>query len=146
MEKDFYFEQQNELHEALSELSKTNPNLAAAMKDDLKSVDEESNNILMVGTNGDVAVTIIHVPRSAIYNKRGPILLPTTDKHRVVAAVSREAIEEWMERPENQAIDPLIMDSKWEMFLQGLFEEAVAMNEKTPHPVFRDIDPLIEEF
>lgn len=130
---------------ALEELSKIDVHLAKAMKDELRGVYDDDNNVLMIGTNGEVTVTIIHVPASALDGKRGPVLLPTTDSVRIVAAVSRESISQWLEKKEKEIVDPLIMESAWSGLLQRLYDRVLLINSHKPHKLIDDIDPRSTE-
>jgi len=145
MDEQFEFDDEENLQSALDDLGKIDVGLAKAMKDELKGVKEGDNNILMIGTNGEVTVTIIHVPASALNNKKGPILLPTTDPIRIVAAVSRESLAEWMEKKEKEIIDPLVLESAWGGMLQRLYDRTLMLNDNRPHLLIDDIDPLKEE-
>lgn len=140
MEAQFEFEDEN-LGLALEELAKIDVHLAKAMKDELRGVYDDDNNVLMIGTNGEVTVTILHVPSSALNNKKGPILLPTTDPVRIVAAVSRESLAEWLEKKEKEVVDPLLMESAWGGMLQRLYDRVLLLNENKPHLLIDDIDP-----
>ena len=145
MDEEFRLDDEENLYEALEELGKIDPVVAKAMKDELKGVKEDGSNVLMIGTNGEVTVTIIHVPSSALNNKKGPILLPTADPVRIVAAVSREHLAEWLEDKERETMDPLIIESAWSGMLQRLYDRTLMLNDNRPHVVIDDINPLKEE-
>jgi hypothetical protein len=145
MDEEFKLDDEENLYEALEELGKIDPSIAKAMKDELKGAQEDDNNILMIGTNGEVTVTIIHVPSSALNNKKGPILLPTADPVRIVAAVSRESLAEWLKKKEKEIIDPLMIESAWSGMLQRLYDRTIILNDNRPHLLIDDINPLKEE-
>lgn len=54
--------------------------------------DDSYSNVLVVGTDGDLRIVIVHVAEALIGYEEGPVLLPSADPQRVFAAVSRETV------------------------------------------------------
>jgi hypothetical protein len=98
--KNFNFEQSQELMDELNEFEGVSPELTKNMQAELTQALRGSENILVVGTEGERTITIIIAPR-AVIGSRGPELIPTTDKIRVVSMVSKEFVEKCALRCQN---------------------------------------------
>lgn len=127
------------LEDALEQLEIINKDLADIMRDDLQeAMDDKDHTVVMVGTNGDVAVTIIHVPKSALNGRIGPVILPSTNRHRVTAAISQEMVYKKIADCERM-IDPLLAQQAWEMFLEKQFERVIKKLEIEGIQVISDV-------
>jgi DNA-binding protein YbaB len=81
------------LTSAIKALKEQNPQVAANVVDEMLEATREGNNIVLVGTDGGKTVTIMHVDKSLINNQDGPVLFPTADPNRALAAVSSQMLE-----------------------------------------------------
>ena len=90
--KNFNFEQGEELMDELNDFEGISPELAKNMQAELTQALRGSENILVVGTEGERTITIVIAPR-AVVGSKGPALIPTADKGRIVSMVSKEFVE-----------------------------------------------------
>lgn len=123
-----------ELSRALEELYSINQELGIRMKEELDAAARGEENILLVGTNGDFTVTILHVDPEFINHSREIVLLPTSSSVSILAAVSRDFIEDQVRLCEamEQDGEGKIADELWDMLMGDLMEEAVAAHLKNP--------------
>ena len=98
--KNFNFEQSEELMDELNEFEGVSPELTKNMQAELTQALRGSENILVVGTEGERTITIVIAPR-AVVGRSGPALIPSADKIRVVSMVSKEFVEECALRCQN---------------------------------------------
>lgn len=127
-------EMNNQLSKALEELYSINQELGIRMKEELEAAARGEENILLVGTNGDFTVTILHVDPEFVNNSRELMLLPTSSSVSILAAVSREFIEDQVNLCEAMEADGEgeLADDLWDKFMGDLMEEAVAAHLKNP--------------
>ena len=71
-----------------------NPELIEEVMEKIAETSEEVHNIIFVFTDNDVAVTGVHVPRSALNGEDGPVIFKNSKENSLTAAFSREYIEE----------------------------------------------------
>jgi hypothetical protein len=123
--KNFGFEQGEELMNELNDFEGISPELARNMQAELTQALRGSESILVVGTEGERTITIILAPR-AVVGSRGPVLVPTSDKGRIVSMVSREFVEKCSVVCENME-DQDGAQEKWEKLLEFFFEKTVEL-------------------
>ena len=119
---------------AMEKVYDKNPALAKSLSEELKSVTDNTENILMVGTDGEYAVTIIWVPNGVLGKGETMMLLPSADKISILAAVSVEYIEKQnllCKTLEDAGLEELA-DEMWERLMNNLLTKAVAMHEADP--------------
>jgi len=123
--KNFNFEQSEELMKELSDLGEITPELSRNMQAELNQALRDSENILVVGTEGERTVTIVTAPRE-IVGKRGPVLIPTADKGRVVSMVAKEFVEKCALVCQEME-DQDGAQEKWEQLLEFFFEKTIEL-------------------
>ena len=128
------------LSRALEELYEINQELGIRMKEELDAAARGEENILLVGTNGDYTVTILHVDPEFVDGARDVVLLPTSSSVSILAAVSREYIEEKIRMCEAMEMDGegVMADQMWDDFMGDLMERAVALYQQQGPKVFGD--------
>lgn len=122
---------------AMEKVYDKNPVLAKHLSEELKSVSENTENILMVGTDGQYSVTIIYVPKSVMDKDETMMLLPSANEVSVLAAVSTEYIEKQnllCKTLEEAGLEEMA-DEMWERLMNNLLTKAVAMHEKNPQVI-----------
>ena len=123
--KNFNFEQGEELMDELNNFEGISPELAKNMQAELTQALRGSENILVVGTEGERTITIVIAPR-AVVGKRGPVLIPTADKGRIVSMVAKEFIEKCALVCQNME-DEDGAQEKWEQLLEFFFEKTLKL-------------------
>lgn len=137
-EPDDFFAENSEgnemLSQALEELYEQNQEVAIRMKEELDAAARGEENILLVGTDGDFTVTILHVDPEFLDGKREIILLPTSSSVSILAAVSRDFIEEKIRMCEamEQDGDGALADQLWDDFMGELMASALEQHKKNP--------------
>jgi hypothetical protein len=125
--KNFNFEEGEELMNELNGFEGVTPELARDMQAELSSALSAPENVLVVGTEGTKTITIITAPRAVIGNK-GPVLVPTADKNRILSMVSKEFVEKcalFCQEMEDQDG----AQDKWEKLLETFFEKTIELAE-----------------
>jgi hypothetical protein len=130
--KNFNFEQSQELMDELNEFEGVSPELTKNMQAELTQALRGSENILVVGTEGERTITIIIAPR-AVIGSRGPELIPTTDKIRVVSMVSKEFVEKCALRCQNME-DQDEAQEKWDQLLKFFFDKTLELVDNSSGP------------
>jgi hypothetical protein len=130
--KNFNFEQSKELMDELNEFEGVSPELTKNMQAELTQALRGSENILVVGTEGERTITIIIAPR-AVIGSRGPELIPTTDKIRVVSMVSKEFVEKCALRCQNME-DQDEAQEKWDQLLKFFFDKTLELVDNSGGP------------
>jgi hypothetical protein len=132
------FSETPEAHEmlmhAMEVLYSHNQELALRMKEELDAAARGEENILLVGTDGDFTVTILHVDPEFTGGKNKIILLPTSSSVSILAAVDRDFIEEKIRMCEiiEDGGDGASADQIWDDFMSDLMAEVVQMHKKNP--------------
>lgn len=119
-----------ELTNKLMTISKLDPELAKHVISELSSTQDPSLHIVLVGTDGDFAVTIIHVDRAALGGEDGPVLFPTADGKTIFAAVSRELIDEKFQICEN--LPKELADHEWEDIMEQMMAKVIQLHRENP--------------
>ena len=130
--KNFNFEQSKELMDELNEFEGISPELTKNMQAELTQALRGSENILVVGTEGERTITIVIAPR-AVVGSRGPALIPTTDKIRVVSMVSKEFVEECALACQNME-DQDEAQEKWDQLLKFFFDKTLELVDNSSAP------------
>jgi hypothetical protein len=130
--KNFNFEQSKELMDELNEFEGVSPELTKNMQAELTQALRGSENILVVGTEGERTITIIIAPR-AVIGSRGPELIPTTDKIRVVSMVSKEFVEKCALTCQNME-DQDEAQEKWDQLLKFFFDKTLELVDNSSGP------------
>lgn len=116
----------------LNEFEGVSPELTKNMQAELTQALRGSENILVVGTEGERTITIIIAPR-AVIGSRGPELIPTTDKIRVVSMVSKEFVEKCALRCQNME-DQDEAQEKWDQLLKFFFDKTLELVDNSSGP------------
>ena len=130
--KNFNFEQSEELMDELNEFEGISPELTKNMQAELTQALRGSENILVVGTEGERTITIVIAPR-AVVGSRGPALIPTTDKIRVVSMVSKEFVEKCALTCQNME-DQDEAQEKWDQLLKFFFDKTLELVDNSSAP------------
>ena len=130
--KNFNFEQSKELMDELNEFEGVSPELTKNMQAELTQALRGSENILVVGTEGERTITIVIAPR-AVVGSRGPALIPTTDKIRVVSMVSKEFVEKCALTCQNME-DQDEAQEKWDQLLKFFFDNTLELVDNSSAP------------
>jgi hypothetical protein len=126
----FGFEDGENLLDELNSGDGVSPDLLHDIYDEKSIARRNPEGVLLVGTEGTKAITIILAPQSVV-NGIGPVLLPTLDPNRVVAMVSREFIQANAvdcNSEENQEL----AQQDWDKLLDKLFNATVDIALHSP--------------
>jgi hypothetical protein len=122
------------------------PELIEEVMEKIAETSEEVHNIIFVFTDNDVAVTGVHVPRSALNGEDGPVIFKNSKENSLTAAFSREYIEERIQRAddvgERAGLGSVIADQVWISELEKIVEEVRIKIANTPP---RSWDELLKE-
>lgn len=123
------------LNGAMGELYGSNPELAVRVHEELNAAATGEENILLVGTDGQYSITILHVDPDFIPESQRIVLLPSSSDIAILAAVSRKFIEENILRCEmhEDVSSKSEADEMWDTFMGSLLKEAVELHEKNPN-------------
>lgn len=121
--------------EALEELRSINPELAEKLVDELQiAASGVESNILLVGTDGEYTVTILHVDPAVIGDNEDLVIFPSAYEFGIVAAISREVLEERVSQCE--ALDGQgeagLAERLWEEFMDELMHDSIAKYKENP--------------
>lgn len=119
--------------------------IANEMATQLLETTKNSHNIIFVFTEGEYAVTAIHVPRESLNGQDGPVLMPGSSEKSVIAAFSAEFMREKIKNVdliEEGTGLPGVADSAWVSELEKLVE--VVKLELAANPP-TNWDSLLEE-
>jgi hypothetical protein len=111
--------------------SNLSPDIASAMMESLEETKVDGPHpVIFVSTNGEHAIKAIHVPASAINGFNGPVLFPSANPLTIIAAFSKEYIEEQMELIEG--VEPGLRDEAWMVCLEKMTEAITLEYENNP--------------
>ena len=116
----------------LNEFEGVSAELTKNMQAELTQALRGSENILVVGTEGERTITIVIAPR-AVVGSRGPALIPTTDKIRVVSMVSKEFVEKCALTCQNME-DQDEAQEKWDQLLKFFFDKTLELVDNSSAP------------
>lgn len=97
------------------------------------AADDPDSNVLCVGTDGELTVTIVLVPQMMIGNEVGPVLLPTADRTHIVAAASLEVVARRAETCLNTA-ESSNGRADWNAMVNWFFDRAVELAQNGRRP------------
>jgi hypothetical protein len=126
----FGFEDGEKLLDELNSGDGVSPELSRNMYDEMSIARRNPEGVLLVGTEGTRAITIILAPQSVVEGI-GPVLVPTFDSQRVVAMVSREFIEANAVDCNNEE-DQEFAQREWDELLDNLFNATVDIALHSP--------------
>ena len=121
----FNFEQGEEMLNELNSGEGISEELSQNMAQELNDLRQNSEAVLLVGTEGTKTITIFLAPQNVVEGI-GPVLVPTFDDRRIVSMVSREFIEATAAR-HNEAEDQDLAQIEWNLLLDNLFEATVEL-------------------
>ncbi|MFM9028774.1 MAG: hypothetical protein ACKOQ6_12410 [Bacteroidota bacterium] len=113
------------------------PDLAAEIAGQIKEAEnQEVHNVIFVFTEGNYAVTGIHVPAESINGSTGPVIMMGSNEKHLIAAFSRENITELLTKVdvlEEGAGLPGVAEQAWINELEKLVERVrVEMKNNPP--------------
>ncbi len=121
----FQMDDFDSMEESLKKVREHNPELAKNLKDEIERAalnpDEE---VLIVGTEGDYTITVFLVPESVIGGLAGPVLMPSSDEKKILAAVSRERVQKKADKCLSIP-DPLLAQQEWQKMVDWFFDKTV---------------------
>lgn len=122
------------LSNALELIYKENPELALRVKEELDAAARGDENILLVGTDGEYSVTIMHVDPSFMVGNQEMMLLPTSSSVSILLAISRDFLEDKVRMCEiiEDMGDTDVADRMWDELMGDLLNKAVKMHKKDP--------------
>lgn len=121
--------------EALEELRSINPELAEKLVDELQiAASGVESNILLVGTDGEYTVTILHVDPAVIGDNEDLVIFPSAYEFGIVAAISREILEERVSQCEalDERGETGLAERLWEEFMDELMHDSIAKYKENP--------------
>jgi hypothetical protein len=122
------------LTSAIKALKEQNPQVAANVVDEMLEATREGNNIVLVGTDGGKTVTIMHVDKSLINNQDGPVLFPTADPNRALAAVSSQMLERELVTADSMETEEM-SDMYWDGLMQDLINQVLDLHKINPEVI-----------
>ena len=122
------------LTSAIKALRDQNPQVAANIVDEMLDATREGNNIVLVGTDGGKTVTIMHVDQSLINGGDGPVLFPTADPNRALAAVSSQLLERELSIADGMETESM-SDMYWDGLMQDLINQVLDMHRENPEVI-----------
>lgn len=135
----------NKAFEEMLNKEQLDSGLIDVVMEQIKETEADVHNIIFIFTDNDVAVTGVHVPRTALNGEDGPIMFKNSKENSINAVFAREYIEERIRRAEDvgerAGLGTVIADQVWLSELERLVEE-VRMKVQTS-PVLRDWDELL---
>lgn len=105
--------------------AKIDEEIANEMATQLLETTKNNHNIIFVFTEGEYAVTAIHVPRESIDGRDGPVLMPGSNEKSIIAAFSAEFMRDKIKNVdliEEGAGLPGVGDTAWVAELEKLVE------------------------
>jgi hypothetical protein len=136
----FDFEEGEELLDELNSGEGISPELSRNMTSEIAQLMRQPDNILVVGTDGSQTITIVLAPQ-AVVQGTGPVLMPTFDKDRIVAMVSREFIEAKAHIC-NIADDQDAAQEEWDSLLEQLFDTAIELGNHNSRELLNIVEFL----
>lgn len=113
------------LTEAIAAMSDHDSSLAEELSAEMRRAhDDLYSNVLIVGTDGDLKIVIVHVAEELIGFEEGPVLLPSADPRRVFAAVSRETVLRRANTCMAMAV-PSEAEEKWNRMVTWFFDRTL---------------------
>lgn len=123
------------LMDAMEKLHLENPELSVRVKEELDAAARGEENILLVGTDGEFSVTILHLDSEVIGTAdEEMVLFPTSSSVSILAAVSRNSVESKVRMCEAMEWDGdgALADQMWDDYMGDLMVKAVEMHRANP--------------
>ncbi len=130
MDRDDLFEDLNVFTKYMHESQGLDKDLAAVMFEDLQETTEGRHNVIFVASNGTLSIKAIHVPQSALEGKIGPVLFPTANPQSIIAAFSRELIQQAVDVIDE--LQPGLADNAWAELLESMTDAITLEYEANP--------------
>lgn len=122
------------LREAVEKIGENDPELALHLMEELRETLVEDSNVVLVGTDGDVSITIVHTSRDALNGSDGPVIFPSTTKNKILAAVSIDFLEAEVKKAEEIG-DEKLADLYWDGFMNELMDKVRELYKKNPRVI-----------
>jgi len=122
------------LQDALEKLYVENPELSQRVQEELRAAASGEENILLVGTDGEFSVTILHLDPELIGENKNFTLFPTSSSISILAGISREYLEGKIRECEeiDERGDGAAADEKWDTFMHDLMQDIVHQHRENP--------------
>lgn len=122
------------LMSAMAYLQQENPELSVRVKEELEAAARGEENILLIGTDGEFSVTILHLPQDVIGRDEDVVTFPTSSSISVLAAISRESLDSKVRMCEavEEDGDGALADEMWDDFMSQLMARAVELHKENP--------------
>lgn len=123
-----------DLMSAMEYLHEQNPELSTRVKEELESAARGEENILLIGTDGEFSVTILHLPQDVIGRDEEIVTFPTSSSISILAAIPRESLDAKVRMCEAIEEDGsgALADEMWDDFMGELMGRAVQMHKENP--------------
>jgi len=115
--------------------SGVSPELADEVESQIKEATEmEKTNVVFIFTEGNYAVTVVHVPDSALNGEPGPVLMRGATEKHVIAAYSIDVIKQKLEdvAPEGAGLTSARTEELWVDELEKMAAEIRLELEMNP--------------
>lgn len=117
------------------------PRLAALVADEMhRAANDPNSNVLCVGTDGELTVTIVLVPDEMIGRETGPVLIPSAEPMHVIAVVSLEVVGRKADAYLALA-DTDLGQAKWDAMVNWFFDRAVELWHRGFRSAVPDLAP-----
>lgn len=136
----FHFEEGEELLDELNNGEGITPELSRNMASEIAQLMRQPDDVLVVGTDGLRTITIVLAPH-AVVQGNGPVLMPTFDRDRIVAMVSREFIEAKAHICDI-ADDQDAAQVEWGSLLEQLFNAAIELGNRDSRELLNIVEFL----
>ena len=136
----FDFEEGEELLDELNNGEGVSPELSRNITSEIAQSMRQPEDILVVGTDGSQTITIVLAPHTVVQGT-GPVLMPTFDKDRIVAMVSREFIEAKAHICDI-ADDQDAAQEEWDLLLEQLFDTAIELGNHNSRELLNIVEFL----
>jgi len=136
----FDFEEGEELLNELNNGEGISPELSRNMTSEIAQLMRQPEDILVVGTDGSQTITIVLAPH-AVVQGTGPVLMPTFDRDRIAAMVSREFIEAKAHICDT-ADDQDAAQEEWDSLLEQLFYAAIELGNQDSRELLKIVEFL----
>ncbi len=121
----FDFEQGEEMLNELNSGEGIPEELSQNMAQELNDLRQNSEAVLLVGTEGTKTITIFLAPHHVVEGM-GPVIIPTFDDQRIVSMVSREFIE-FRAGECSDAENQELAQADWNALLDYLFDTTLEL-------------------
>lgn len=123
-----------ELMTAMEYLHEQNPELSTRVKEELEAAARGEENILLIGTDGEFSVTILHLPQDVIGRDEELVTFPTSSSISILAAIPRESLDAKVRMCEAIEDDGsgALADEMWDDYMGQLMARAVELHKENP--------------